>query len=530
MPSILHPNERVFADAVRRLAYANPCDLEVQAATRRELSSIGLDLDEEEQRRPPVVGAPDSFTATFAPRIEALLLRLIARIEADPSAVGREEQQLYEDLLIGALYLRHLATFRPIPADAGWDGLPELFQRYREDLERWLAVPLSFTPFFTRAEHSFAVFFQHRLAGALLDHLIRGNSRPARRLRADIWHSIFPRELRWYGVLLHERMHEVTTLILGPSGTGKELVAMAIGLARFVPFDPKKGKFVERFEGAFHPLNLSAMPRDLFESEMFGHVAGAFTGAARDHEGWFEKCRRGHTVFLDELGEMPESVQVRLLRVLQSREFYRVGDAKPRRFDGRVIAATNRNLDELIGAGRFREDLYFRLCSDVIRTPTLREQLADSLDELPVLVSHACNRCLGERAPQEFVVQLTSDVLAWIERSPDMGPTYSWPGNFRELEQCVRSVMVRGAYHPPARSSAAGTFVPPSSRSPSPLDEFLADVRDGVLSMDQILDRYCSLLFSRSRNVAQTARRLKKHRVTVQARIKEDWVERFRDL
>lgn len=527
---LFQPVERAFAQSVRGLAYANPCDLELQSSLRHALAGFDLSLHEDEQRRPPVIAAPDSFTSTFVPRIEALMLRLIPRIEADPSRVDRVEQQLYEDLLITALYLRHLAPFRPVPADKGWDGLSELFNRYRDDAQKWTSIPLSFTPFFTRAEHSFAVFFQHRLASALIDHLIRGNSRPARRLRADIWHSIFPRELRWYGVLLHERMHEVTTLILGPSGTGKELVAMAIGLARFVPFDPKKGKFVERLEGAFHPLNLSAMPRDLIESEMFGHVAGAFTGAGRDHEGWFEKCRRGHTVFLDELGEMPESVQVRLLRVLQSREFFRVGDSNPRRFEGRVIAATNRDLDDLIGEGRFREDLYFRLCSDMIRTPTLREQLADSPDELPLLVSHACTRCLGEQAPPEFIEQLTRDVLEWIERSPEMGSTYAWPGNFRELEQCVRSVMVRGVYHPPARSSAASTSILRTNRNPSPLDEFLTDVRDGVLSMDQILDRYCSLLFARSRNVAQTARRLKKHRATVQARIKPDWVERFRDL
>ena len=322
-------------------------------------------------------------------------------------------------------------------------------------------------------------------------------------------------------------MHEVTTLILGPSGTGKELVANAIGLARFVPFDPKRERFEEPFGGAIHPINLSAMPRDLIESEMFGHVVGAFTGATNNREGWFEKCKRGHTVFLDELGELDESVQVRLLRVLQNREFYRVGDTEPRRFEGRVIAATNRDLDQLIAAGRFREDLYFRLCSDVIHTPTLREQLDDSPQELPALIALAAGRCLGEKAPKEYVERLTCGTLQWIERSSAMGLAYGWPGNFRELEQCVRSVMVRGEYHPPVRSQRSETPRTKDTR-PGVVDDFLADVRAGNLTFDELLMRYCSLIQASTENVAETARRLKKHRVTVQARIDPLWVERFR--
>ena len=397
---------------------------------------------------------------------------------------------------------------------------------------------MTFPEFFLRAEHAFAIFFQHRLALVLLHQLLRGNSRPIMRLRASIWHSIFPRELRRYGSLLYERMHDVTTLILGPSGTGKELVATAIGLARFVPFDPRRGQFTEPFAGAFHPINLSAMPRDLIESEMFGHVAGAFTGAAKNREGWFEKCRRGHTVFLDELGEMQESVQVRLLRVLQSREFYRVGDSEPQRFEGRVIAATNRDLSELIAAGAFREDLYFRLCSDIIRTPTLRGT-SDRFARRTSWSGRPCGQLLlGGKATPDFVAHLGQDVLDWIERSPEIGLSYSWPGNFRELEQCVRSVMVRGEYHPPARHSINARRLAnrtPASTPASPevetaLDTFITEVKAGMLTYDELVERYCSLIFSRTNNIAETARRLQKHRVTIQSRIQDDWVVRFRGV
>ncbi len=537
---LLEPVELQFAAAVRRLAYANPYDAAAQLAARRDAGECDVGLAAEEARLPPLGFNADSPTDPAADpvldricrRVEALLAALAPRLKSGAAEPSRLEREAYEDLVVAALYMRHFAALDPLPADREPEAVLALFRRYREYHARWTRVPFPLLEYLERPEHSFAVNYQHRLAVALLHTSIRGESRPAVRLRAAIWHSIFPREMRWYGVLLYERMHEVTTLILGPSGTGKELVAGAIGLARFVPFDAKRGRFTEPFAGAFHAINLSAMPRDLIESEMFGHAAGAFTGAAREREGWFEKCKRGHTVFLDELGELEEPVQVRLLRVLQSREFYRVGEAEPRRFEGRVIAATNRDLNRLIAEGAFREDLYFRLCSDVIRTPTLAEQLEDSPEELPQLIAHAAGRCLGAKGAPEFVEQLARETLDWIERSPAMGLGYAWPGNFRELEQCVRSVMVRGEYHPPARpmiaASAAATASTPTARpEASALDAFAADVRGGRLSFDELLERYCSLIASRCGSLAETARRLQKHRATIQSRIKPEWVERF---
>ncbi len=522
--------ERSFADAIHRLAYANPFDEDEQTTVRRDLAAFDLGLAEEERNRPPIDNPVEfPFADEHARRVEALLLKLQSRLRARNTDLQQEEQERYEDLIVAAVYLRHFSSGNIVnTAAAGAERIPQ-FRDLHDDMKRWTDVPLTFSPFYTRPEHTFAVFFQYRFALALLESLIQGRSRPVARLRAAVWHSIFPRELRLYGSLLYERMHEVTTLILGPSGTGKELVATAIGLARFVEFDPKRERFVEPFAGAFHPINLSAMPRDLIESEMFGHVAGAFTGATKDRVGWFEKCKRGHTVFLDELGELAESVQVRLLRVLQNREFYRVGDVEPRRFDGRVVAATNRDLSDLIADGTFRADLYFRLCSDVIRTPTLREQLDASPGEIAPLVAHVAGRCLGEKALPEFVGRLTQSTLRWIGQSPSMGQAYGWPGNFRELEQCVRSVMVRGEYHPQPRHQGAGKSrqIEPITVEPSTLDRVVAEFRAGSLTLDEVIVRYCSLVHAQTGNVAETARRLKKHRVTVQSRIEPAWVERF---
>lgn len=160
----------------------------------------------------------------------------------------------------------------------------------------------------------------------------------------------------------------------------------------------------------------------------------------------------------------------------------------------------------------------------------LKEQLDNSPSELPALVAHVAGRCLGDKAEREFVDGLTQSTLSWIERSPEMGPGSDWPGNFRELEQCVRSVMARGEYHPPARRRAPSpqNGTEQAAGSTSELDRFAADVRAGNLSFDDLLTKYCSLVFSRTSNIAETARRLKKHRLTVQGRIDSTWVQRFR--
>jgi transcriptional regulator with GAF, ATPase, and Fis domain len=265
---------------------------------------------------------------------------------------------------------------------------------------------------------------------------------------------------------------------------------------------------------------------------MFGHCAGAFTGAAKDRAGWFEECGECHSVFLDEIGELEPAVQVKLLRVLQSREFHRVGETRTRHFKGKVIAATNRDLAADMREGTFRQDLYFRLWSDVIDTPSLREQLDDRPEDLSHLVQLVAERLLGAQAMPEHVERLANQTVNWINRSPQLGPSYAWPGNFRELEQCVRSIMVRGEYSPPRLADQTVPSAQKLSASaeviPSAIDRFAAQVRAGELSFDDLLDHYCSFVFTQAGNVTQTARRLGKHRATIQNRLKPDLVESFR--
>jgi transcriptional regulator with GAF, ATPase, and Fis domain len=295
-------------------------------------------------------------------------------------------------------------------------------------------------------------------------------------------------------------MGDISTLIVGPSGTGKELVARAIGLARYVPFSSKKGDFEEDFVNSFHPLSLPALASTLIESELFGHCRGAFTGAVADRCGYLELCEACGTVFLDEIGELEHIVQVKLLRVLQARTFQRLGDTQLRRFRGKIIAATNLDLAAEISTGRFREDLYYRLCSDIIVTPSLREQLADSPGDLLPLV-----RFIAQQIAPEEAEPIANEVVGWITTHLDSD--YVWPGNFRELEQCVKNVLVRGEY------------TPASHARQETREALTKALLEGTLTADEAISLYCRLVYEKTGSYVAAARQLKLDRRTVRARL-----------
>jgi transcriptional regulator with AAA-type ATPase domain len=205
----------------------------------------------------------------------------------------------------------------------------------------------------------FVVDVEKRVPFPLFWHIfdnIVGESMPIARLRAAVWQSIFTHDMRRYRRSLYNRISDVTTLITDPSGTGKELVARAIGLSQYIAFDAQRQCFSGDMTNMFLTLNLSALSPTLIESELFGHRKGAFTGAVADRAGWLEISPRNGTVFLDEIGELDAAIQVKLLRVVQSRVFQRLGETDERPFHGKIIAATNRDLAAEIRAGRFRED------------------------------------------------------------------------------------------------------------------------------------------------------------------------------
>jgi transcriptional regulator with GAF, ATPase, and Fis domain len=234
---------------------------------------------------------------------------------------------------------------------------------------------------------------------------------------------------------------DATVLITGESGTGKELVARAIH------------ERSTRRERPMVKVNCGAIPEPLFESEFFGHVKGAFTGALRDKPGRFELANGG-TLFLDEIGEVPPAMQAKLLRALQEQEIERVGDTKTRKINTRIIAATNRDLKSEVAAGRFRQDLFYRLSVFPIDNPPLR----DRREDLSALTEHfikTAARRLNSRAPK-----ITAPMLRLLEQHP-------WPGNVRELQNVLERAVILSQGGPLQVEHLGPGFAAPTTRGVS---------------------------------------------------------------
>lgn len=300
-----------------------------------------------------------------------------------------------------------------------------------------------------------------------------------------------------------------TVLIVGESGTGKELVARSIH------------NFGQQRQEPFLAINCGALTESLLESELFGHVKGAFTGATTYKKGMFESAGKG-TIFLDEFGEMSSSMQVRLLRVLQEHKVRPVGSAESKEidFNARVVAATNRDLKREVAEGTFRKDLYYRVNVFSIRSPALR----DRLDDLPLLIDVLLNR-LVDSTKLARPLSFDSEALVLLQN-------YSWPGNVRELENLIE----RLAINPPGTSLVSGADIS-FALELNGSGEF-NDSREIILSKGlsclrhsrattvrqlhkrQELDFYLTELAQVGGNLTKAARRLGINRSTLHMRIK----------
>jgi len=234
-----------------------------------------------------------------------------------------------------------------------------------------------------------------------------------------------------------------TVLVTGETGTGKELAARAIHDA-----SPRRSQ-------RFVALNCSAIPETLLEAELFGHVRGAFTGAVVNRQGRLEQANRG-TLFLDEVGTMSPSLQAKLLRVLQSREFERVGDSQTIKVDVRVVAATNSDLKKMVAEGSFREDLFYRLNVIPVRIPTLRERRPD----IPLLAQFFLDRFAKEATPTRGRVTIAQDAQQSLM-------AYDWPGNVRQLENVIERAFALSPGRSQMRSRTTIAAVGTSTSSPS---------------------------------------------------------------
>lgn len=342
----------------------------------------------------------------------------------------------------------------------------------------------------------FALCYQIRRAFYFIRDSLKGKSAIMQDLKRKLWNNVFTHDLRMYSKYLYNRMEDFSTLILGETGTGKGTAASAIGKSGFIPFDEKKKCFEESFVRSFVSLNLSQFPETLLESELFGHKKGSFTGAVENFEGVFQKCSKNGAIFLDEIGEISEPVQIKLLQVLQERVFSQVGSHKQERFNGRVIAATNRNFESIENGDVFRDDFYYRLCSDIINVPPLRQRIREEPDELKELVIITVKRIIGKDSSE--CIEMVLDVI-----ENQLGFNYQWPGNVRELEQCTRSVLLNKHYLSKNKINKG-------------VEELLVSgLVKGEIGAHELMSGYCTLLYERFANFEEVARRTGLDRRTV---------------
>lgn len=345
----------------------------------------------------------------------------------------------------------------------------------------------------------FAMLYQIRRAFYFIHQGLIGSSPSMRQLRLHLWNNVFTHDIRWYERYLWNRMEDFSTLLLGETGTGKGTAAAAIGRSGFIPYDEKKGCFSESFTRNFIAINLSQFAETLIESELFGHKKGAFTGAVEGHQGIFSRCTPHGSIFLDEIGDISVPIQVKLLQVLQDRTFTPVGSHEQLRFSGRVIAATNRPIYDLRRKGQFREDLFYRLCSDVIVVRSLRQRLREDPEELEKMIAHVMGRIIGEGASE-----LVGMVRGVIE--DELGPDYRWPGNVRELEQAVRRILL-------TKRIGHDLGEKDITRDCAPC--LLSRIEDNPMSAEELLEKYCGLLYEKFGTYEEVSRRVRLDRRTV---------------
>ncbi len=500
--SLFSDRERDIVGAIARLADGNPFSPE-RIQDERTVLGDRFTPRSAVWHAEKDISEVDPNLVELGAAVERLVPELRERLENGARA-SDAELLLYESAVRHLLFQRHIAGWWELielaergesttGAVAGYRAFADDVRHYLHDLPG-VAIPVNTDP-----PHLYAWGFQIRRAFHQTYRQIFGGSQPAAALRAAVWQSIFTHNPQRYRRALFDRMADATTLVTGESGTGKELVARAIALSRYVPFDPKRRCFTADYAQSFFAVNLMALSPTLIESELFGHRRGAFTGALETRAGWLETAGPGGCVFLDEIGELDGSIQVKLLRVLQNRTFQRIGETDERIFSGKIIAATNRDLGTEIRTSRFRRDLYYRLCSDTIVTPTLREQLAEKPDDLHNLLTILARRIVGDAEAAE----LAEECAHWIERN--LPKQYDWPGNVRELEQCVRNVLIRGDYRPhPGRDEA---------------ETMGAALRAGSITAERLVERYVAHVYSLTGSYQETARRLELDRRTVKAKV-----------
>ena len=463
----------VFFNRLTQSAFCNPFSDEREAADREVLNS--------------------ETSAGFEAVLDELLAELDNRMKGledggrlNCNDFNSEEREV---IAIGILFLHFHRNI---------ESFDSLIRNQIKSGDKSLSAPFAGELFDTLTGYGFerdeaslyvAMFYQLRRAFYFISESLTGKSPCMKKLRAQLWNNLFTHNIRWYVRSLWNRLEDFSTILLGETGSGKGAAAYALGRSGFIPYQPESRTFAESFTKAFVAINLSQYPESLIESELFGHKKGAFTGAVEKHDGVFSRCSEHGAIFLDEIGDVSEPVQIKLLQVLQQRVFSPVGGHEKLRFSGRVIAATNKSLDSLRREGKFRDDFYYRLCSDQITVPPLSLRLQEMPSEMETLVRHILTRISGE-----VDSGVLSHILEALKKSPGKG--YVWPGNVRELEQAVRRILLTGSYDGDKGAVASDAEI-----------DLTQTMENGALTVQELTALYCKRLFARFGSYGEVARR-----------------------
>ena len=461
--------EREFLQKVAELMFSNPFDHEVT-----EIETLtGLSLEEK---------STDHFYVLLKPRLQAIMATLAKKGINALGDVHTDDKHMFTAAGLFLIYDRYIEDIDQLIADqlAKPDRIltVNFYKKTMADL-----IIMGFSE--AQSLKYFSLFYQLPRAYLFILQQLTGEAECIKQLRRDLWNNVFTSDALLYVDNLWNRMEDFSTLLLGETGTGKGAAAKAIGCSGLIPFDANTGVFTAKFTDAFVSINLLEFPETLIESELFGHTKGAFTGATGHYDGLFKRCNAHGALFLDEIGDVNISIQIKLLKVLQERRFSPVGAHEQHRFAGRVIAATNRNLTQLRATGEFRDDFYYRLSSDVIYLPSLQERLQQDPNELALLVSSLIARLTGTKA-EAMAEQVVSAL------SLSVPAHYPWPGNVRELEQAVRRTILGRPY-----------IGEPHSSQTSP--QWLKQAAAGSLTANEVLTEYCKMLYLREGSYERVA-------------------------
>ncbi len=481
----LTSSDKEFFSLVSKAAFANPFS-EQRAELDRKISGSSASV--------PWRNIVPEAVNEVAKRIEKLDANEFSKIQDFKQA----DRDLIEHVFLFDVFHQFVKQFDELIIDQiknGEDPLPVPFARQALSL----LIKRGFSG--TLANRYFSLFYQIRRAFYFIDHGLIGQCKSMSQLRMNLWNNIFTHDIRYYERYLWDKMEDFSTLLLGPTGSGKGAAAAAIGKSGFIPFDEQKQAFAENFTKTFISINLSQYPETLLESELFGHTKGAFTGAIASHDGLLSLCGPHGSIFLDEIGDVSPQVQIKLLQVLEERIFSPVGSHKKLKFHGRVIVATNRSIDQLRQKGTFRDDFYYRLCSDLIVVPSLQQRIQENPKELEELIAYTVERITGHKA--EELIKTVKEVV-----DKNLGKDYPWSGNVRELAQCVRRVVIKRDY--------AGDTATASQDLRS---RFFADIDAGRLNAQEILAAYCTALYQKHSTYEQVAKITELDRRTVKKHI-----------